>query len=120
MSDEKNIPNTPEEEPKEPVVYASPMKRIWAWVGVVYMLIITFLVVYMLSFGTYLKGIGGIMICPALGGVAASLVYMWRSGDTQNTMRRVLLCLLVGMCGALIIMGLWSGIPALIANFGVR
>lgn len=120
MSDEKNVPNTPEEEQKEPIVYASPMKRIWAWVGVVYMVIITFLIVYMLAFGNYLRGIGGIMICPALGGGIATLVYMWKMGDTQNTTRRVLLCLMVGVCAALIILGLWNGIPSLVQNFGVR
>lgn len=117
MSEENKLP---EEENKEPIVYASPMKRIWAWVGIAYMLIIVFLITYLLAFGSFLKGIGGIMICPALGGVIASLVYMWRSGDTQDAPRKVLLCLLVGVCLALIIMGLWGGIPSLIANFGVR
>ena len=45
MSDERN--KTPgssqEEQPGEPYTPASPLKRIWAWVGVVYMVIIVFL-----------------------------------------------------------------------------
>lgn len=121
MSEEEKKPKMAEEEtPKEPIVYASPLKRIWAWVGVVYMVIITFLIVYMLAFGAYLRGIGGIMVCPAIGGAAVSLFYMWQQGQGHSTVQRVLFSLTIGLCAALIILGLWTGIPALIANFGVK
>lgn len=120
MSDENKTPDSPQEPPKEPIVYAGPMKRIWAWVGVAYMVIVVFLITYLFAFGTLLGGIGGIMICPALCGGIASLIYMWRSGDTRSVGRRVLLCLLVGVCAALVVLGLYTGIPALIANFGVK
>lgn len=118
MSEPQNLPPAPEE--KAPLQYASPLKRIWAWVGVVYMVILVLLLTYMFSFGAYLRGIGGIMICPAVAGVGASLVYMWHAGDRQSLPRRILLCALVGICAALILMGLWTGIPSLLANFGVR
>ena len=69
MSDERN--KTPgssqEEQPGEPYTPASPLKRIWAWVGVVYMVIIVFLMTYMYGTGTYLQGIAALMLVPALG-----------------------------------------------------
>ena len=38
MADGKDrLPQEPEEA-REPVAYASPVKRAWAWVGIVYML----------------------------------------------------------------------------------
>ena len=48
MPDEKNLEN---ETPKEEIVYATPMKRVWAWVGVVYMVILVLLMTYGLASG---------------------------------------------------------------------
>ena len=45
-----------------------PMKRIWAWVGVAYMVIIVFLMTYMYAKGVYLNNIASLMVIPALGG----------------------------------------------------
>ena len=44
MADEHNkTPQEQDEQPREPYIPASPLKRIWAWVGVVYMVIIVLL-----------------------------------------------------------------------------
>ena len=61
MDDKKNLPT------KEPVKYATPMQRLWAWVGVVYMVALVLLTTYALSHGRYLQGIGSLMVSPALG-----------------------------------------------------
>ena len=52
MPEEKNLEN---ETPKEEIVYASPMKRVWAWVGVVYMVILVLLMTYGLASGDVYK-----------------------------------------------------------------
>ena len=61
MPEEKNIEN---ETPKEEIVYATPMKRVWAWVGVVYMVLLVLLMTYGLASGGYLNGIGPLMLSP--------------------------------------------------------
>lgn len=118
MSEENKLP---EEEKKEPIVYASPMKRVWAWVGVGYMVILTFLLTYFFAFGTFLKGIGALMVCPALAGVAITVFLLWRQGKGEKTFaNRLVLAVIVALCGGLVVVNLWNGIPSLITNFGVR
>ncbi len=99
--------------------HATPMMRIWAMVGVVYMVIIVLLVTFGMSTGRYLTGIGGLMILPALGGAAVSLIWMWRSAPERRTpLRAALLVLLLALCAVMAVLGLLDGIPALISNFG--
>lgn len=102
-----------------PAGHATPMMRIWAMVGVVYMVIIVLLVTFGMATGRYLTGIGGLMILPALGGAAVSLLWMWRSAPERRTpLRAALLVLLLALCAAMAVLGLLDGIPALTANFG--
>ena len=71
MSEEfKNNPNQNETgtEESESYVPASVYKRVWAWVGVIYMVIIVLLTTYFIATWTFLTGITGIMLFPALGG----------------------------------------------------
>ena len=93
-------------------------KRIWAWVGVVYMVIIVLLITYLFATAKLLQGIGGLMVLPALGGVAASSVWLWRSGERHTPGQGVLLALILLACAALAVLGVLDGIPALLANFG--
>ena len=122
MSDERN--KTPgegqEEQPREPYTPASPLKRIWAWVGVVYMVIIVFLMTYMYGTGTYLQGIAALMLVPALGGGAASAVCLWLffPQEGRTPVRRAMMILITALCLALIVVNLINGIPALLTNFG--
>ena len=122
MSDERN--KTPgssqEEQPGGPYTPASPLKRIWAWVGVVYMVIIVFLMTYMYGTGTYLQGIAALMLIPALGGGAASAVCLWLTApqEGRTPVRRAMMILITALCLALIVVNLINGIPALLANFG--
>lgn len=111
-------PQPPAEEPPAPKAPppTSVHARIWAWVGVVYMLILVLLMTYMLAHSHYLQGIGGLMVIPALGGVAASTIYTWITGQRRDPLHAVILVLILLCCAALAVLGLFSGIPALIAG----
>ena len=121
MSDEHNkTPGSGQEEPREPYTPASPLKRIWAWVGVVYMVIIVCLMTYMYGTGTYLHGIASLMVIPALGGGAASAICLWLTApqEGRTPARRAMMIFITALCLALIVINLINGIPALLANFG--
>ena len=102
----------PEEE-RAPVVYASPVKRAWAWVGVVYMLMILAASTYYLATARFLIGLGPLFLCPALGGLAATAILRRRLGRGGLPA----CVLLTGACLVLIGLNLWSGIPSLLRNF---
>ncbi len=96
---------------KEPVTYASPVKRLWAWVGVVYMVILVLLSTYALSHGAYLRGIGGMMLSPALCGLGASAILRYRQGEGRGG---ILPCLLIaGASFLLALLGLVKGVSAI-------
>ncbi|NCB63082.1 MAG: hypothetical protein EOM52_05625 [Clostridia bacterium] len=115
MSDpDRQNPETAEE--KTPVIYASPIKRTWAWVGVAYMVIITFLFTWYLAKAKFINGIGALMLIPALCGAAATAILRYRSGEGKGGLP---ICILfVVICGALVVINLVIGVPALLANFG--
>ena len=110
--DENKVQN--QETPTEPLQYATPVQRIWAWVGVVYMVILVLLTTYALAHGSYLRGIGGIMISPALGGLGATVILRYRQGKGRGG---VLPCILIA--GASFLLSLWNvirGIPAILSQ----
>ena len=73
MSDAPRFdPGSPEQEPRPPVVYATPVKRAWAWVGIAYMVIFTLTFTYYLATARILNGIGPVLLVPALLGLAAT------------------------------------------------
>ena len=53
-----------------------------------------------------------------LGGVAASSVWLWRSGERHTPIHGLLLALILLACAVLAVLGVLDGIPALLANFG--
>lgn len=100
--------------PKEPVQYASPMKRLWAWVGVVYMVILTLLNVYGLAHGYFLTGIGALMVTPALVGLGCAAILRFREGKARGGLPA---CVLVsGACFALSVWNLVRAVPVLLAQ----
>lgn len=108
MDDNKN------QLPQEPVKYATPMQRLWAWVGVVYMIIFVLLTTYALSHGAYLKGIGSLMISPALAGLGSSAILRYRQGMGRGGL---LACVLIaGGSFVLVGLNLVQGIPVLLAQ----
>ncbi|MGE9972440.1 hypothetical protein [Candidatus Pseudoscillospira sp. SGI.172] len=103
-----------EEEKKDEVVYATPMKRLWAWVGVVYMVILVLLSTYGLAHGYYLRGIAPLMMVPALCGVGGSAILRYRSGWGRGGLPA---CILIsGASFLLALLDLVRGIPVLIAQ----
>ena len=112
-SDRKD-PQEPQEKP--PVTYASPIQRIWAWVGVVYMLLLLLLFTYFLATGTFIQGITGIMIAPALWGVAR--MALLQRTDRRNKNKDLLWLLTVAVCAAFIVVGVLSSLRPLLAAFG--
>ena len=104
----------PQDGPKEPVQYAPPMKRLWAWVGVVYMVILTLLNVYGLAHGYFLTGIGPLMVTPALVGLGCAAILRFREGKGRGGLAA---CVLVsGGCFALSVWNLVRAVPVLLAQ----
>lgn len=99
---------------KEPVAYASPMKRLWAWVGVVYMVILVLLNTYGLAHGSFLTGIGPLMVIPGLVGLGCAAILRRREGKGRGGLPA---CILVsGGCFALSVWNLIRGVPILLAQ----
>lgn len=106
--------NDLKQEPREPLQYATPVQRAWAWVGVVYMVILVLLTTYALAHGSYLRGIGGIMISPALGGLGATVILRYRQGKGRGG---IFPCVLIS--GACFLLSLWNvirGIPVILSQ----
>ncbi len=96
----------------EPVKYATPMQRLWAWVGVVYMVILVLLSTYGLAHGSFLQGIGALMLAPALCGLGASAILRFRRGEGRGGL---LSCgLISGGAFLLALLGLIRALPNLV------
>lgn len=113
MAERKETPN--ETGSNEPIVYASPTKRVWAWVGVAYMVIVTLLVTYFLAKAKFISGIGTLMLIPALCGLGATSILRYRSGEGKGGLATCVI--LVALCVILVAVNLVTGVPALITNF---
>lgn len=112
MSD---IPN--HDDQQEIYTPSSPVKRIMAWVGVVYMLGFVILNVYpFFNQGNYLTGIAPLFACPGIAGIFAISVYLARHPDSTYS-RKVSMAILAVLCAVLFAVSLVLGIPALLANF---
>ncbi|MGN8967191.1 hypothetical protein [Intestinimonas sp. HCP28S3_D6] len=113
MDDRKDLPP---EEPHEPYVPASPIKRTWAWVAIVYVVICTVLFTYYLATARVLIGLGPLMLCPALAGLAVTTVLRYRSGRARGGLAACIA--LTAACVALLLINLYVGVPSLLRNFG--
>ena len=95
---------------------ASPGKRILAWVGVVYMVILLFLNFYALATGSPLQGLTGLLLAPACGGLTALMAYRWRKGQVRGS-RAGALAVAV-LAGAACAVNLVWGLLALAGQLG--
>lgn len=112
MSDNPN-----HDDQQETYTPSSPVKRIMAWVGVVYMLGFVILNVYpFFNQGNYLTGIAPLFACPGIAGIFAISVYLARHPDSTY-FRKVSMAILAVLCAVLFAVSLVLGIPALLANF---
>ena len=114
MSDQPQNQNAQEQEPYTP---AHPIKRILAWVGIVYMVAIVLLNVYpFFTGGRYLQGVAPLLVCPGAAGMAVIALYQLRQSTSKGV--RAALALLALACLVVFVMGLWDGIPALLNGLG--
>lgn len=116
MAERRKGPSEEARDEREPYVPASPVKRIMAWVGVAYMLILVLLNVYpFFNGGVNLHGLGPLLVCPGAAGLAVITRYQARRSTGG---RRIALSLLCVACAAVFLLGLSDGIPALMAGLG--
>jgi len=102
------------QEQREPVVYASPIKRLWAWVGVVYVLLLLGLNTYNLTTGRMITGVPQLLIAPALVGLGGSVILRFRAGKGRGG-----LAVCVVLSGACFLLALWNlilGVPMLLGQ----
>ena len=112
MDQQDNTPIRQDEEPS--YVPASPVKRGLAWIGIVYMLIITALSTYNIYTGTALHGLAPLLAVPALVGLGVVCVI---SHKTTGRPRKVLAIALSAVCWVLAAVLLLPGIAGLMSNF---
>jgi uncharacterized membrane protein YhaH (DUF805 family) len=118
MPESQNTPEQAAEPRPETPAYtpASPTKRIVAWVGVIYMLIIVALSTYAIATGELLGGLTGLMVAPAFGGLAAITLMRWRDGQYRgHKAGALLIAILAGLACALNLF--WAGL-SLFMQFG--
>ncbi len=113
MDDEK-LKQRENEPQKPPVQYASPTKRLWAWVGVVYMVILVLFSTYSMAFGHALTGTAGLLLSPALIGLGGTAILRYRQGIGRGGLAA---CILIsGGAFALAVYHLVQGIPVLLSQ----
>lgn len=114
-----HTPETQEQQPA-PFVPSPVSRRIWAWMGVAYMVIIIGLITYWMATATFLSGITGIMLFPLLGALSAqgfNNVRLCRRGERTGS--PALLTVTAVIMGLLAVSMLAFGIVQLIDNWGV-
>lgn len=92
---------------QQPIKWATPMQRIWAWVGIVYMVIVILLTTYAVATADYIRGIGGLMLSPALAGLGCSAILRYRQGVGRGG-----LAVCVALSGACFGLAVWNVIRA--------
>lgn len=111
--------NNTNREERESYVPASPVKRIMAWVGIVYMVGFVILNIYpFFNQGNYLIGIAPLFACPGIAGIFAISLYLARHPDSTYS-RKVSMTILAVICAVGFVVSLVLGIPPLLANFGL-
>ena len=99
---------------RPPVEYATPMKRLWAWVGVVYAVGWALLMTYALAKGDFPQAIGALLTVPALAGLGGSVILRFREGKGRGG-----LPVCVGLSGICFLLAVWNlirGLPVLLAQ----
>lgn len=113
------LPDNKNQEEPSSYTPASPVKRIIAWVGVVYMLIFVALNLYpFFHGGTYLRGLAPLLVCPGAAGLAVIAVWQFRRPECTYS-KKACMALLSAACVVILAVGLVQGVPALLAGLGV-
>lgn len=96
---------------------ASFEKRVVAWVGVIYMIMLVLSVTYMMATAKVLTGTSFLLLPPAAVGVSIITIYRYRQGKIVQGRNFALA--LVCLCFVAFVMGLVCGISNLLTNFGI-
>lgn len=110
----------PEEnkEEKEPYAPASPVKRIMAWVGIVYMVGFVLLNLYpFFNGGAYLTGIAPLFACPGIAGLLVIALYTLRKPD-ETYSKKASMVVLALVCAVGLGVSLVLGVPPLLEGLG--
>lgn len=110
----------PEEnkEEKEPYTPASPVKRIMAWVGIVYMVGFVLLNLYpFFNGGAYLTGIAPLFACPGIAGLLVIALYTLRKPD-ETYSKKASMVVLALVCAVGLGVSLVLGVPPLLEGPG--
>ena len=95
---------------------ASFQKRVIAWVGVAYMVILVLSTTYMMATARTLSGTAGLLVCPAAAGAAVIAIHRYRAGEMKVDNARNFTIALVFLCFVAFVMGLVCGGSNLIAH----
>lgn len=118
MDENKEKQHQPDQEDKPSYTPASFEKRVAAWVGVVYMVMLVIAIVILIA--TSGKGLANtfpLLLPPAA--VGAAIIGIYREIKGKNKEGRYFTWALVFLCVAAFAVGVISGIPPLLANFGI-
>lgn len=119
--EEKRPEAAPQAAPEQPKYVPAPVsRRIWAWMAVVYMVLIIALTTYWIATTTFLSGITGIMLFPLLGALSAQGINnarLCRRGERGGNF--ALLAASAGVMGLLALGALALGIGQLAGAWGV-
>ena len=92
---------------------AHPIKRIVAWVGIVYMVCLVGLNLYpFFHGGDYLTGVAPLFACPGIAGLLAIALWSLRQKDTTYS-KKASMAVLALVCVVGLIVSLALGIPPL-------
>jgi len=115
MPESQHTPEQPKPE-TPPYTPASPSKRIAAWVGVAYMVILVALTTYAIATGETLGGLTGLLLAPACGGLAAVTWMRWRRGEYRGGRASALF--VVVLAAAAFVLNLFWGVLSLTLQLG--
>ena len=99
---------------RQEIQYATPMKRLWAWVGVVYAVAFAFFMTFALAHGDFPQGLWQLLTAPALAGLGGSAILRDREGKGRGGL--AVCILLSGISFALAVWNVIQGLPVLLAQ----
>ena len=117
MTDPEKL--TPETEEKAPFVPSPVSKRIWAWMGIVYVVIAMVLITYWIATTSLISSISGILLFPFFGALCAQGINNFvRAKRGEHQGKPALLLTTAILMGVLCLLNLIWGILQLIEFIG--
>ena len=119
MTDPEKFESEAFEENQEPFVPSPVSKRIWAWMGIAYVLIAMLLITYWIATTSFVTSITGILIFPLLAALCAQGINNHvRAKLGEHSGNPTLLLVTACIMGILAVLNLIWGITQLMDFFG--